>query len=93
MFYGGKGGAAATEEVIQLEQEIGLLSTLHHENIVQYLGTERNNITSVRPPVPQPEALRPCTPNSCAASACIDHITSAPQAPTHSGSPRHSCNQ
>jgi len=52
VFYGGKGGAAATEEVIQLEQEIGLLSTLHHENIVQYLGTERNNITSVRLPVP-----------------------------------------
>jgi serine/threonine protein kinase len=45
VFYGARGGAAATEEVIQLEQEIGLLSTLQHENIVQYLGTERNTVT------------------------------------------------
>ncbi|KAJ1487879.1 kinase-like domain-containing protein, partial [Baffinella frigidus] len=38
---------AATGEAIQLEQEIGLLSTLVHENIVQYLGTERNNELSI----------------------------------------------
>lgn len=34
------------EEVMQLEQEIALLGTLHHDNIVKYLGTERNNITN-----------------------------------------------
>jgi len=30
------------EEVVQLEQEIAVLATLQHDNIVKYLGTERN---------------------------------------------------
>eukprot|EP00802_Teleaulax_amphioxeia_P009351 Tamp_09367.p1 GENE.Tamp_09367~~Tamp_09367.p1 ORF type:complete len:589 (+),score=101.45 Tamp_09367:209-1975(+) len=42
----GMGGATAPEEVQQLEMEIALLGTLHHPNIVKYLGTERNNVTN-----------------------------------------------
>jgi serine/threonine protein kinase len=52
-FMGSDGGlsgemadAGLSEEVAQLEMEIALLGTLHHPNIVKYLGTERNNITN-----------------------------------------------
>jgi hypothetical protein len=34
------------EDVVQLEQEIALLADLGHDNIVKYLGTERNNATN-----------------------------------------------
>jgi len=37
-------GCPNQEDVGQLEQEIALLSTLAHDNIVKYLGTERNNL-------------------------------------------------
>uniref|UniRef100_A0A6U4JPI5 Protein kinase domain-containing protein n=1 Tax=Hemiselmis andersenii TaxID=464988 RepID=A0A6U4JPI5_HEMAN len=39
-------GCPNQEDVGQLEQEIALLSTLAHDNIVKYLGTERNNLTN-----------------------------------------------
>ncbi|KAK1440327.1 hypothetical protein QVD17_06152 [Tagetes erecta] len=34
---------ASQESIIQLEQEVSLLSELHHENIVQYLATDRDD--------------------------------------------------
>lgn len=39
-------GCPNQEDVAQLEQEIALLATLAHDNIVKYLGTERNNLTN-----------------------------------------------
>ena len=39
-------GCPNHEDVAQLEQEIALLATLDHDNIVKYLGTERNNLTN-----------------------------------------------
>ena len=44
---GGEGwGGDVSEGTKQLEMEIALLGTLHHPNIVKYLGTERNNVTN-----------------------------------------------
>ncbi|KAJ4835290.1 hypothetical protein Tsubulata_045267 [Turnera subulata] len=37
------GGSPAQESAYQLEQEIGILSELEHENIVQYHGTQKDS--------------------------------------------------